>query len=170
MMQSPHKQRVDQLGRVYVTATLANEFDLALDAPEGRGHEQARRVDVEFLMDSDAEMLCLPTPVIAKLGLRETRRGKVRTGNEVADHGILVPVRVEIDLPGMEKRIGTIMVMEAPDAQPVLGRFAQAALVLFANPNTKQLEGDPFYGGEYITDCLSNLCTEIDAPVTLVSQ
>lgn len=109
-----------------------------------------RQIQLEFLVDTGAAMICLPTIIIHKLGLVEQGSRKARTANGIVERKIFSPVSVVI-----QERETTLQVMELDDdTPPLLGYLALESLDLVVNTKLQKLEGNPENDGKLVVDLL----------------
>lgn len=113
--------------------------------------ENVREVEVEFLVDTGAAMLCLPLATIEHLRLVKRKDVEVQTANGVVTRGVFSSVDVKI-----LDRDTEIAVMELPDdgTPPLLGYLPLEALDLYPNPKEQTLTGNPATNGKWIVDLL----------------
>ncbi len=133
-----------------VTATLTNSTDIGAAEMGAIDASKVRRLEVEFLVDTGAAMICLPSQLIGQLGLQKRHERDVLTANGPVQRSVYSPVLINID--GRETELS---VMELPPETPaLLGYLPLEALDLYPNPNTQTLEGNPRYDGKMVTDLL----------------
>ena len=138
------------MGRINVTATLTNSVDAGAAQMGLLPASKVRKLDVEFLVDTGAAMLCLPSDMIEKLGLQKRHERNVITANGRVTRAIYSPVQLNI-----MDREDELRVMELPtDTPPLLGYLPLEALDLYPNPQKQILEGNPKYDGKMVTDLL----------------
>jgi predicted aspartyl protease len=108
-----------------------------------------RQIEVNFLVDTGAAMLCLPLRFIKELGLIEERIQKVQTANGLTERRIFSSVKVVIF-----DRQADMNVMEMPDdgTPALLGYLPLEMLDLYPNPKKQILEGNPAADGKMIID------------------
>jgi predicted aspartyl protease len=137
--------KIVQMGRVR-NAGEVFAADSGLLAPE-----LVRALNVEFLVDTGAAMLCLPLAMITELRLVKRKDVEVQTANGVVKRGVYSSV----DLAVLD-RDTEIAVMELPDddTPPLLGYLPLEALDLYPNPKEQTLTGNPATGGKWIVDLL----------------
>ena len=108
--------------------------------------DQMRDLDVNFLVDTGASLVCLPMDIIERLGLYEVEKTMVETAEGQREKRLFDPVRIHI-----MDRIGDFGVMELPTGtQPLLGVFPLEVLDLHPNLQEEVLEGNPRHGGKRI--------------------
>jgi len=135
------------MGVVHVDAIVTNSIDIAANE-EGRiAVEDIRSLNVPFLADTGAAMICLPIDMIDQLGLKPAFTRQAMTANGTVERRIFSPVRLnimdrEVDLNVMELPVGT---------PPLLGFLALEALDLIVNPITQRVEGNPEHDGKMLT-------------------
>ena len=138
------------MGKIIQKGKIQNAGDL-FAAKSGYIHvDQVRKMDVEFLVDTGAAMLCLPIDVIESLGLFEEGTRRALTANGEVVRRIFSSVRVYV-----QDRDANVAVMELPiGVPPLLGYIALEALDLYPNLKEQILEGNPKYDGKMIIDLL----------------
>lgn len=129
-------------------AVLENSGDL-LAAEQGLiPREKIRKLEIDFLVDTGAAMICLPPSKIQVLALHPDHKRMVNTANGKAERTVYSPVKVYIF-----DRKSNIDVMEIPEeTPPLLGYLALESLDLYPNPVKQILEGNPEHGGKMIMD------------------
>lgn len=138
------------MGKIIQKAHLENLADLMAVREGYRKPEQIRSMEVEFLVDTGAAMLCLPINLIEKLGLHETHSRDVVTANGRVKRRVFSPVRITVF-----DREATLEVMELYiDTPPLIGYLVLESLDLYPNPNKQILEGNPKYDGKMVMDLL----------------
>ena len=136
------------MGKIMQKATLQNAGDLDAVQRDYIHPSEVHEVEIDFIVDTGAAMICLPPDVIAALDLYETHRRRVLTANGEVTRRIYSPVRISIN-----DREATLDVMELPpDTPPLLGCLPLEALDLYPNPVKQCLEGNPQYNGKMIID------------------
>jgi predicted aspartyl protease len=138
------------MGKIIQKARLQNSGDLSAARSGRLPLGKVRALDVEFLVDSGAAMICLPPQDIEALGLRKLHERDVVTANGVVKRGVYEPVLIRI-----MDREANLDVMEVPTgALPLLGYLPLEALDLYPNPKKRKLEGNPKYNGRMVMDLL----------------
>ena len=134
------------MGKITQIFKVINVADLALFEREFISKDQIREMDIEFLVDTGAAMLCMPIDIIEKLGLSVIDSKKVITANGDVERRIFSEVRVQI-----WDRISSFPVMELPiNTPPLLGYIPIEAFDLYPNLKTQKLEGNPEHDGKMI--------------------
>lgn len=111
---------------------------------------RVRSLEVEFLVDAWAAMLCLPPKEIETLGLRKLHERDVVTANGLVKRGVYEPVLIQIF-----DREADLNVMEVPTGTPPLLEYLPLeALDLYPNTKDRKLEGNPKYDGKMVMDLL----------------
>jgi predicted aspartyl protease len=112
-----------------------------------------RSVEVDFLVDTGAAMLCLPASIIKELRLVKRKDIEVQTANGIVKRSVYSSV----DLKVLD-RDTEIAVMELLDdgTPPLLGYLPLEALDLYPNPKAQILQGNPATNGKWIVDLLLN--------------
>jgi predicted aspartyl protease len=137
------------MGRVLVTATVENLFDLN-DVERGLlTVDKVRRVEVtDALVDTGATILSMPKRYITQLGLRSLQTRQVRTG--AGPRTAQVYGTVQLTIQGRDCRSD---VVELPDDCPVLiGQVPLEQLDFVVDPVKQRLIGNPAHGGEQIIE------------------
>jgi clan AA aspartic protease len=113
------------MGKITTTLTIVNRVDQANVARGLLSADQVRSVVLEdVLVDTGATTLCLPSPVIAELGLDLLKEVDMETANGVSSARIFQDAKVE--LMGRE---GTFECLELPGGKaPLLGVIPLEAL------------------------------------------
>ena len=107
-------------------------------------------MEVEFLVDTGAAMVCLPISSIQAMGLKPLHSRNVITATGRVERTIYSPVMLKIF-----DREANLDVMEVPDGvPPLLGYLALENLDLYPNPTKQILEGNPLYDGKMVMDLL----------------
>ena len=138
------------MGKIIQKAMLENSYDLGAEKEGALGKEKIRNLEVDFLVDTGAAMLCMPISMIDKLGLYHTHSRDVVTANGRIKRRVFSPVRISV-----MDREGFAEVMELPeDTPPLMGYLILENLDLYPNPNKQILEGNPKYDGKMVMDLL----------------
>jgi predicted aspartyl protease len=137
------------MGKVVVTATMENVYDLydaerAIIPPE-----KVRRVEItDALVDTGATYLSLPRRLIGQLGLRRFATRQVRTTAGPVSLEMYGLVRLTI-----QGRFCHVEVAEVEDQCPVLvGQLPLEALDYVVDPKGQRLIGNPDHCGQYMAD------------------
>lgn len=134
------------MGRIFQKAKVVSSADLVLAKAGQLRADQIRELDVNFLVDTGATMICLPTDMIRRLGLYQRGETEVDTGDGPKDKRIFS----SIDLCVLD-RSGIFDVMELPSGTtPLLGAVPLQILDLYPNPQKESLEGNPKHGGKRV--------------------
>jgi len=138
------------MGRVFQKALIQNSADIFKNQ-EGLIEEgDIKSLDIEFLVDTGASLICLPTSMIEKLGLLKKPSRRAKTANGTVERNIYSPVKITIG-----DRDAHVEVMEIPEtveAPPLLGYIALELLDLYVNPKGQNLIGNPETNGEMMYD------------------
>jgi len=138
------------MGRVFQKALLQNSGEI-FEFKKGLIDESSiKSLEVEFLVDTGAALICLPTEMIEKLGLQKQSIRNARTATGVLERSIYSPVKVTI-----WDRDANLDVMEIPgdiDVPPLLGYLALEALDLHVDPRGQKLIGNPATDGKMYID------------------
>ena len=138
------------MGKIKQVFEITNVKDLILFEEGHLSKEEVRSMPIEFLIDTGAAMLCLPTNIIDKLGLYVIDTKGVVTANGEVERRIYSGVEVKI-----WDRISIFHVMELPKGTPPLfGYIPIEALDLYPNSKTRKIEGNPEHDGKMIIDLL----------------
>lgn len=138
------------MGKIIQKARLRNSGDLSVARSGKLPLHKVRALEVEFLVDTGAAMICLPPREIQALGLRRLHERDVVTANGVVRRGVYEPVLIQI-----MDREADLNVMEVPTGTPpLLGYLPLEALDLYPNPKERKLEGNPKYDGKMVMDLL----------------
>jgi predicted aspartyl protease len=137
------------LGKVTVSATIENVFDLYEVDQGQRADDQVRRVEIaDARVDTGATLLAMPKRLIAQLGITQIRTGRARTTVGLSTFGIFGPVRLTI-----QGRACSVDVSEVAEDCPVLVGYVPLELLDFVvNPKGQSLIGNPEHGGEFMFD------------------
>lgn len=139
------------MGRVLQTAMLRNSADLVYAQQGKLPMDEVRSIEVEFLVDTGASLVCLPKHMIQRLGLVKQKEKDVRTANGVVKCGVFSPVSITIF-----DRDANLDVMELPDdgTPPLLGYLVLEAMDLLVNSKEQKLIVNPANDGKWVIDCL----------------
>ena len=138
------------MGKIMQKAIIENAYDIGAFKEGYISEDKIRRMEVEFLVDTGAAMVCLPISSIQAMGLKplHSRNGFTATGR--VERTIYSPVMLKIF-----DREANLDVMEVPDGvPPLLGYLALENLDLYPNPTKQILEGNPLYDGKMVMDLL----------------
>ena len=139
------------MGKVIVTAKIENLDDL-LGVQTGRNTaDKVRSLEVkDASVDTGANMLGMPKPMIAQLGLLPFRTRSARTAAGTVPVTIYQWVRVTV-----QGRDCNCDVMELPDDCPVvIGQIPLEQLDFVIDPMKQRLIGNPDHGGQHMLDAL----------------
>ena len=141
------------MGKIIQKAVVENTSDVGA-AEEGLiSKDKIRKLEIEFLVDTGAAMICLPASKIAALGLHPDHKRMVNTANGKVERMVYSPIKVHIF-----DRTSNIDVMEVPEGTPpLLGYLALESLDLYPNPVKQILEGNPEYGGKMVMDMFTTV-------------
>lgn len=105
-----------EMGKVLITVKITNRGDEILAGREVISQEQVRSVTLKnVLVDTGATTLCLPSDVIAKLGLELLREVNVATATGIAKARIFQDAKITIC-----DRTGTFECLELPGGSDAL--------------------------------------------------
>jgi clan AA aspartic protease len=122
------------------TIKLVNSYDEE-DVRRGHGRlEDVRAVEVQALVDTGATMLMLPADVVARLGLVEAGRRKVRYAN---GHVEEVPwvAGVRVTILGRDTVLNALV--EPAGTTPLIGQIPLEELDLLVDPKSRSLLVNP---------------------------
>ncbi len=139
------------MGKILQKGTVRNAGEVFAAESGLIAADAVRSVEVEFLVDTGAAMLCLPAAIIEELRLVKRKDVEVQTANGVAKRGVYSSVEVNI-----LDRDTEIAVMELLDdgTPPLLGYLVLEALDLYPNPKAQTLVGNPATNGKWVVDLL----------------
>lgn len=129
---------------------LANLSDLFLVQVGAMDPEDVRRLTVEdALVDTGATGLCLPTPLIERLGLTPIERRSARTAAGIVERTVYSEVEYT-----MLERTYSIRVTNLPEGSPVLvGHMLLEQLDLYVDMK-RGLIYNPAHGDDWIEEQL----------------
>ena len=131
-------------------AIIENAYDIGAVKEGYISEDKIRRMEVEFLVDTGAAMVCLPISSILAMGLKPLHSRNVITATGRVERTIYSPVMLKIF-----DREANLEVMEVPDGvSPLLGYLALKNLDLYPNLTKQILEGNPLYDGKMVIDLL----------------
>ena len=134
------------MGRVLQKAILKNTNDLHNVIKGYIDNSKVHEIEVEFLVDTGATLICLPPDLIKALDLQLLGERKARTATGHVKRKMYSPVQISIF--GREADFNVMEVSEG--ISPLLGYIPLQALDLVVNPVKERLEGNPEHGGEYL--------------------
>jgi predicted aspartyl protease len=138
------------MGKIMQKAIIENAYDIGAVKEGYISEDKIRRMEVEFLVDTGAAMVCLPISSILAMGLKPLHIRNVITATGRVERTIYSPVMLKIF-----DREANLDVMEVPDGvPPLLGYLALESLDLYPNPTKQILEGNPLYDGKMVIDLL----------------
>jgi predicted aspartyl protease len=138
------------MGKIMQKAIIENAYDIGAFKEGYISEDKIRRMEVEFLVDTGAAMVCLPISSIKAMGLKSLHSRNVITATGRVERTIYSPVMLKIF-----DREANLDVMEVPDGvPPLLGYLALENLDLYPNPTKQILEGNPLYDGKMVIDLL----------------
>ncbi len=141
---------VKNLGRIIQKAEIENTFDVIAFTKGSIPKEQVRKIEIEFLVDTGAAMVCLTPNLIQTLGLEPLYVRNVITANGKVQRRVFSPAQIRI-----WDRESNLEVMEIREGTPaLLGYLALESLDLYPNPLKQILEGNPKYNGKMVMDLL----------------
>ena len=129
---------------------LVNQYDLVAVKLGVMNAEEVRRLTVtDALVDTGATGLCLPIPLIERLGLTPIETTRARTATGIVDRVLYSEVQFTI-----LERTRSIQVTDLPEGSPVLvGHMVLEHLDLCLDIK-KGLIYNPAHDGEWITEIL----------------
>ncbi|TGK01039.1 aspartyl protease [Leptospira semungkisensis] len=138
------------MGKIHQKAEIENTLDLLACKTGELPQEKVRKVALEFLVDTGAAMVCLPTNMIQSLGLQPLYKRLSLTANGTVEAWIFSPAQIRI-----WDRECNMEIMEVPNGTPpLLGYLALETLDLYPNPKKQILEGNPAHDGRMVIDLL----------------
>ena len=131
------------MGRVLTELTITNRAD---ESASERGYiptDAVRSVTLHgVLVDTGANTLCLPKPLVAELGLAHLRTAVARTATGEIDVEIFRDASINV-----MGRVGTFECVQLPDdAEPLLGLLPLEGLGLEPDLQNEALRVLPDYG------------------------
>ncbi len=136
------------MGKIIQKAIIENTGDLMAYNEGYVTKDKIRKMEIDFLVDTGAAMICLPPSIINSLGLRPDHKRMVNTANGKVERTVYSPVKIHIF-----DRMSNIDVMDIPEeTPPLLGYLALESLDLYPNPTKQILEGNPKYDGKMVMD------------------
>jgi clan AA aspartic protease len=137
------------MGKVIVSATLENVYDLHEVTVGSRAADAVRRADVsDALVDTGASTLSVPQRLVQQLGLKPLRTRQARTSAGAVTLQVYGTVRLTV-----QGRDCTCDVVEFPDDCPVLiGQVPLELLDFVVDPSRQRLIGNPAHGGEHVIE------------------
>ncbi len=143
------RERAEAVGKVVTPARLENNSDLALVAAGLLPAARVRRLEVaDALVDTGATTLCLPTGMIAVLGLRPVAQRMVKTAGGDRRAAVYSDVLLTI-----QDREAVVRVIEVPDGAPVLiGQIPLEEMDLVPIPSRRALVPNPEHGGQWVSE------------------
>ena len=143
------KQKED-MGKIIQRAHLCNSAQMAAVRAGKLPRSRARSLEVDFLVDTGAAMLCLLPKEIESLGVRKLHERDVVATNGLVKRSVYEPVLIQV----MERE-ANLDVTEVPTGTPpLLGYLPLEALDLYPNTKERKLEGNPKYDGKMVMDLL----------------
>ena len=129
---------------------LANQNDLVAVKLGVMNPEEVRRLTVpDALVDTGATGLCLPTPLIERLGLTPVKTVRARTATGIIDRVLYSAVEFTV-----LERTSLMQITDLPEGSPVLvGHMVLEHLDLCIDIK-KGLIYNPAHDGEWITEIL----------------
>jgi predicted aspartyl protease len=138
------------MGKIMQKAIIENAYDIGAVKEGYISEDKIRRMEVEFLVDTGAAMVCLPISSILAMGLKPLHSRNLITATGRVERTIYSPVMLKIF-----DREANLEVMEVPDGvSPLLGYLALKNLDLYPNLTKQILEGNPLYDGKMVIDLL----------------
>ena len=138
------------MGKIMQKAIIETAYDIGAVKEGYISEDKIRRMEVEFLVDTGAAMVCLPISSIQAMGLKPRHIRNVITATGRVERNVYDPIQLKV-----MDREGILEVMEVPDGvPPLLGYLALENLDLYPNPTKQILEGNPLYDGKMVMDLL----------------
>ena len=118
------------MGKIKQIAVVTNQRHL-IAAEEGWiKKSEIKTLEINFLVDTGASMICLPISMINQLQLKKNGERNAQTANGIVIRGVYGPVNINI-----MDRNAIMEVMELPDdTPPLLGYLPLETLDLYPNP------------------------------------
>jgi predicted aspartyl protease len=136
----------NKMGKVVQKARLQNIADVIYYEKGDINKDQINELDVKFLVDTGAAMICLPPDLIKRLNLFPLCERNARTATGIVKRMIYSAVRLNV-----LGRVGDFNVMSLSEGvQPLLGYIPLKALDLVVNIPNERLEGNPEHNGEFV--------------------
>ncbi|MBM3882779.1 MAG: aspartyl protease [Verrucomicrobia bacterium] len=105
----------NDVGKIIQKARLSNSAQMAAVRAGKLPRSRVRSLEVAFLVDTAAAMICLPPKEIETLGLRKLHERDVVTANGLVKRGVYEPVRLQV-----MDREADLNVMDVPTGTPPL--------------------------------------------------
>jgi clan AA aspartic protease len=134
------------MGKVIQKAKLLNIADVIYYEKGDIQKDQMNEIEVNFLVDTGAAMICLPPDLIEKLDLFPLTERNARTATGIVKRMIYSAVRLNV--LGREGDFNVMSLSEG--VQPLLGYIPLQALDLVVNIPNERLEGNPEHNGEFV--------------------
>ncbi len=133
----------ETMGKITTRLTITNRLDQGLAARGGLSPDAVRSVTLDdVLVDTGATTLCLPSDIIARLGLAVNREVTISTATSVGTAHLFDDARIE--LLGREV---TVEALEIPEGrQPLLGVIPMEALGVELDPHKQEIRLLPSSG------------------------
>ena len=138
------------MGKIQQKAKLSNAGDIYRAESGDITDTQVRAIEVEFLVDTGAAMVCLPVNLVEQLGLRKMHERQVMTANGTVLRRVYSAVLITV----MDREANMDVMELPPGTPPLLGYLPLEALDLYPNPKEGRLEGNPKYDGKMVMDLL----------------
>lgn len=136
------------MGRVVVDVQVQNVDDLRRVERGEIPPDQVRKSTVHALVDSGATFLCLPEPVIRRLGLPFNRERQTRAVTGDLALGVYGGARIEV-----QGRACDVEVMALPEGgQALLGQIPLETLDYWVDVVNQRLVGNPEHEGEWMAE------------------
>jgi len=135
------------MGQIIEKIRLQNYVDVDKSAEGLISEEAIRTVEVEAIVDTGAAFLCLPSPVITKLGLRHSDSREVMTANGQVKRRMFGVATINIR--GRETQMS---VMENDETTPpLIGFLVLEDLDFVVDPSAQKLMPNPAHDGKWIS-------------------
>ncbi len=133
------------MGEVKILLSLINALDNELINAQLMQPEQARRVDVEAVVDTGARLLALPTPIAGKLGLRNADRALVTLGDgSIHEMPIQGYVLVRVQVGNVVREVVTSCLVGPAESPVSLGQIPLEIMDLIVDcPRQRVTVSDP---------------------------
>jgi clan AA aspartic protease len=139
-MSFPKREGAETMGLVYADVELINGGDLYLQKSGSLKEDEVRRMVVNVLVDSGAEMLVINEHIKGQLGLPvlEERTAQLADESEIRVE-VVGPVEIRF-----ENRRSTVDAMVFPgETEPLLGVIPMEGMDVVIDPNQRRLIINP---------------------------
>ena len=134
------------MGKIMQKAKLQNIVDLSNLKKGYIDSSQIHEIEVDFLVDTGAAMVCLPPDLIEKLDLYVIDERNAVTANGKVKRRVYSEVRINV----MGREAGMNVMEVSANVPPLMGYLLLERLDLYPNPTKQCLEGNPKHDGEFV--------------------